>query len=149
MAQRKRKSTKKVSTKRRTSKKRTTRKTVAKKRTAKRRSTKKRTTTKRTIPKKKTQKSERANLSARHTKAGRTTSKRKSAKRSLLGSVKRVKVISNEIKRLTAIFVKSGEDAIEDRADLLEDKIKKLTSEGKISEEQAKKLNDELDILDD
>ena len=60
-----------------------------------------------------------------------------------------MKSIENEIKRLHAIFTKRGEDAVEDEADMLEDKIEKLAREGKISEEQAKKLDDELDQLDD
>lgn len=119
MAQRKRKSTKKVSTKKRTSKKRTAKRVTVKKGTAKKRVVR------------------------------RATPKRKSATKSSRGSAKHVKSIENEIKRLTAIFERQGEDAVEDEADMLEDKIKNSVREGKISEEQAKKLEDALDELDD
>jgi len=134
MAQRKRKSTKKVNTKKKTIKKRAVKKTITKKRTTKKR-TAKRTITKRKTPKK--------------GKAKKTTLKGKSTKRTSRGSAQHVRAIASEIKRLSAIFVKHGEDAVEDEVDMLEDKIKELVRGQKISEEQAIKLGDELDELDD
>lgn len=114
-----RKNIKKVSTRKRTTKKRITKNAISKKRTPKKRAVK------------------------------RTAPKRKTTQHSSRGSAQHVRGIENEIKRLHTIFVKRGEDAIEDKADMLEDKIKKLARERKISKEQAKKLDNELDTLDD
>lgn len=129
MAQRKRTNTKKASTKKRTAKRSTKKRTVKKTVTRKRMTMKKKTVKKGV--------------------ARKAASKRKPAKHSSRVGANHVKAISNEIKRLTSLFVRQGEDAVEDEVDILEDKIKKLVREGKISEEKAIILNDELDKLDD
>lgn len=60
-----------------------------------------------------------------------------------------VRRLEKEILALEEKFVKFGEDAVEDRADFLEDQIEKLVLQNKITLKQSERFIDRLEILDD
>lgn len=110
-------------------------KTIKIKKTAKKKVA---TTTAKTSPKRSAKKP------VRRTSVSSKKTQKQSAKK-IIG----IKELKAELKQLEKKFAKFGEDAVEDRADVLEDALKELVRQKKVAKTQADELYTRLDAMDD